>query len=114
MKRPCLDCGGLFNPPGSRCLPCRRSRDRGREATRPSPADRGYGHEWRKLRDQVIARDGACVRCGTTGTQANPLSVHHVVAKALGGDDDMGNLVTLCKSCHGSVGPQVAGGRGAR
>lgn len=104
-QRPCLDCGRLT--PQSRCLACQRARARRRETTRPSPTTRGYGSAWRRLRARIVARDGhACRQCGTAGTHGNPLTVHHVLAKALGGIDDEANLITLCKRCHGRVGPQ--------
>lgn len=102
-KRPCLDCGRLTT--GSRCIDCRRAKDRRRGAGRPTPSQRGYGSAWRALREQILDRDGRqCTRCGTAGEQGNPLTVDHITAKSHGGSDDPSNLRTLCKRCHGRKG----------
>lgn len=102
-KRPCLDCGTLTT--ASRCTNCRRTKDRQRETTRPSPTARGYDGAWRRLRAEILDRDGhQCTRCGTAGEQGNPLTVDHITAKSHGGSDDPGNLRTLCKRCHGRKG----------
>jgi 5-methylcytosine-specific restriction endonuclease McrA len=50
-------------------------------------------------RAKVLARDRH--RCTTPGCGATRfLEVHHVVARADGGGNDMENLVTLCSRCH--------------
>lgn len=67
---------------------------------RASAARRGYGAQWRKLRDEVYARDkGACQMCGAViaGREAH---VDHIVAKRHGGADVPSNLQLLCRSCH--------------
>jgi 5-methylcytosine-specific restriction endonuclease McrA len=49
---------------------------------------------------QVLNRDGwRCQICG----RASELQVHHISFRSALGDDDMGNLITLCFSCHGEV-----------
>ena len=89
--RPCLHCGGLI-PFGRRCS-CRTN-----EA-------RGYGSEWRKIRQAILARDGGqCIDCGHTGSPANPLTVDHVMPKARGGGDNPDNLVTRCRIHNSSKG----------
>jgi 5-methylcytosine-specific restriction endonuclease McrA len=46
---------------------------------------------------QVLDRDGwRCQNCGRT----SELQVHHISFRSALGDDDMGNLITLCFSCH--------------
>lgn len=48
---------------------------------------------WRKLRAQVLARDGnRCTRCGST----DQLRAHHTVR----GVDELRALITLCHRCH--------------
>ena len=37
-----------------------------------------------------------CVRCGTK----KDLTLHHLIPRALGGDNDLRNLIVLCKTCH--------------
>ena len=51
-------------------------------------------------REQVLERDGyRCRQCGKAAGRSN-LEVHHVEPTHLGGSDDLGNLVTLCRGCH--------------
>lgn len=57
--------------------------------------------EWRRTREYVINRDyQQCVLCQTD----QQLEVHHIIERAKGGNDTPSNLVTLCKSCHTSIG----------
>jgi 5-methylcytosine-specific restriction protein A len=79
-----------------------KARARDREMFRPTPSQRGYGAEWRSIRKLALHRDRyQCQRCGWTGDQRNPLTVDHVIAKSRGGSDDLANMQTLCKRCHG-------------
>src|SRR4051812_42089109 len=53
----------------------------------------GSTYRWRKLREQVFARDGrVCRVCGTTQN----LEVDHIVPKVNGGRDELVNLQVLC------------------
>ena len=64
-------------------------------------ADRGYGEGWEELRRATLRRDGyACTRCGADD---RTLQAHHVIPRAAGGPDDLENLLTLCRPCHGVV-----------
>jgi hypothetical protein len=55
----------------------------------------------KRLRYEVLRRDGhRCVYCGATAKDAK-LTIDHVIAVALGGTDDVGNLVTACSDCNG-------------
>jgi 5-methylcytosine-specific restriction endonuclease McrA len=113
----CLDCNRLFTPQPAtatlgRCEKCRAayterraSQKRGTKRTphRQTPKrqelQRFYSStQWRRVRDQVRKRDGACTTCGTT----EHLTVHHLVSistdPTLALDPD--NLATLCRSCH--------------
>lgn len=50
------------------------------------------------IRKAVILRDGAkCKECGKFNCR---LEVHHIKPRRLGGSNTMGNLITLCASCH--------------
>ena len=50
------------------------------------------------LRKATILRDNCkCQECGKSGCV---LEVHHVRARRYGGADTIGNLITLCSSCH--------------
>ena len=112
----CLDCGAMIAPPSSgpmvcaSCLAARpvTARKRSHEERRSSPdalarraeARRFYSSaRWRRTRDAIRKRDGACVACGSV----ERLTVDHIVprteAPALAFEP--GNLRTLCASCHG-------------
>lgn len=74
----------------------------------------------------LAERDGpACLGCGYTPDDPLWLDVDHVMPRALGGGNDMGNLQLLCRPCNqrkGSKHPDVwrasiernGGGRGDR
>lgn len=50
------------------------------------------------LRKAVILRDNCkCMECGKSNCV---LEVHHIVPKRLNGKNNLGNLITLCSSCH--------------
>ncbi|KAB0981247.1 HNH endonuclease [Cronobacter sakazakii] len=68
----------------------------GRTATQ-----RGYGAEWRKVRNIVIRRGkGLCQSCKRLGVIRPGSSVDHIVAKAHGVSDDIINLECICSECH--------------
>ena len=60
----------------------------------------GSSNKWRKIREQIIRRDGCCQMCGSD----ERLSVDHIVPRTLGGDDNPNNLQVLCSSCNSSKG----------
>lgn len=75
----------------------------------PSDDSSLLGWQWRKRRKEVYARDSwICQDCGckclnTKDSKLHPkrkIQAHHIVARRDGGSDDLGNLVTLCMSCH--------------
>lgn len=54
----------------------------------------------RRLRFEILRRDGhACRYCGATAPDVR-LSVDHVIPVALGGSDEPSNLVTACVDCN--------------
>lgn len=54
----------------------------------------------KRLRYEVLRRDGhKCRYCGATALDG-PLTVDHVVPTALGGSDEPGNLVAACRECN--------------
>ena len=66
-----------------------------------STTKRGYGHAWRKLRAQVLDRDGhLCMACKRSGRYVPATDVDHIINKANGGTDELENLQSLCKKCH--------------
>lgn len=66
-----------------------------------STTARGYGHDWRKLRLQVLRRDEyLCVKCAQAGLVVEATDVDHIIPKHDGGTNDMSNLQSLCSPCH--------------
>lgn len=60
--------------------------------------------EWQAIKGQVLVRDQwQCRECGCSlsGRRAER-HVHHVIPRAAGGTNDLGNLVLLCRRCHSS------------
>lgn len=58
----------------------------------------------RRLRFEILKRDGyACRYCGATAPDV-PLHVDHVVPISLGGGDEPNNLVTSCADCNAGKG----------
>ena len=59
--------------------------------------------EWGEILIALLERDGeGCLLCGR-----QPVSIHHVIPRSLGGDDAVENLVGLCGTgttgCHGLI-----------
>jgi 5-methylcytosine-specific restriction endonuclease McrA len=49
---------------------------------------------------RILDRDGwRCQKCG----RARELQVHHLRFRSALGNDDLGNLITLCFSCHEEI-----------
>lgn len=68
---------------------------------RGSRHERGYGTEWEKLRDIVLARDNyLCQICLESYRITPATEVDHILPKAKGGTDDPDNLQSICNDCH--------------
>jgi hypothetical protein len=50
----------------------------------------------RRLMTNVLERDGVCVYCGEEAF----LNIDHVIPVAIGGSNDIDNLVACCESCN--------------
>lgn len=77
------------------------------QADRQSPEhDRTISDDVRRA---VMRRDNyKCTECGWSHSEWNPsdprhLEIHHVRHHAKGGENDEGNLVTLCTVCHDAI-----------
>lgn len=59
--------------------------------------------EFRKIFPKILKRDKyQCQRCRKK-LPAIELSVHHINPRSRGGDNSVGNLITLCNPCHDFV-----------
>ena len=61
------------------------------------------GRPWRRLREQVLERDGhlcKCEDCTATGALLLATEVDHIVPKFKGGTDDLANLRAINSRCH--------------
>lgn len=86
---PCLGCGRPTQR--TRCATCARGRDR----ARGTPAQRGYGAQYRKARQLVLQGATACYVQGCTET---PTTADHVVPLRQGGGSDATNLRPACRT----------------
>ena len=50
----------------------------------------------KNIRNFIIKRDKKCLCCGSE----NNLSIDHIIPINKGGENKLGNLQTLCKSCN--------------
>nr|WP_041795814.1 HNH endonuclease signature motif containing protein [Pararhodospirillum photometricum] len=109
--RICARCKKLV-PHGQRC-PCAPAREPDR---RESASKRGYGAQWRRLRDLVLADEPLCRECAKVGRVVPATDVDHIIPHR--GDDrlfwDRRNLQPLCKACHSAKTAREDGGFGNR
>ena len=97
-------CGNIV-PSGERCA-CQIAGDRSRKARhdrlRPTAAQRGYNHEWRKAREAYLANRP---RCAHPGCSSLATHVDHIIPHR--GDDrlfwDRNNWQPLCAHHHNST-----------
>lgn len=63
-----------------------------------------HSAEWEERRNKRLAIDKyLCQQCGSSGTETNPLQVHHLNYKRIYQENIYTDLVTLCKNCHNGV-----------
>lgn len=80
--------------------------------TRPTTAERGYGAEWRRVREVKLSLNPLCEDCDANGLTVGATEVDHVTALSAGGTHDLANLRSLCKSCHSRKTVRCDGGLG--
>ena len=72
---------------------------------KPRKRRKASPQEWKQLADLVTARYGR--RCQLCGSTHPTVSLHHVVPRSEGGDDDAANLMPVCghgtAGCHGRI-----------
>ena len=57
--------------------------------------------DWRLIREICLNRDGR--RCQVCGEFNNKLEIHHIVPWRISHNDDLENLMTVCRDCHVSL-----------
>ena len=62
-----------------------------------------YGRAWKKIRDRHMAEYPLCEMCKKQGRLTPAEEVHHIKPLSMGGTNDDGNLMSLCKSCHSEI-----------
>jgi 5-methylcytosine-specific restriction enzyme A len=67
---------------------------------RGSAAARGYGGEWRRIRNRFIRAHPVCEHCAREGRTTIATEVDHVIPLSKGGTHADENLSALCHSCH--------------
>jgi 5-methylcytosine-specific restriction protein A len=77
------------------------------ERSRLSAAERGYGSDWRKLREQKPKTPCCNPDCGAPWQPGHHLD--HIKPRAQGGLDHPSNLQWLCHRCHSSKTAKVDG-----
>ena len=98
LPRSCHVCGDV-HAAGTRCGIAVANHDK-----RRGTSTERYGKGWAAISRRVIARDrGICHWCGGKATTAD-----HLIARSLGGTNDLSNLVAACKPCNSSRGVQAA------
>lgn len=74
-----------------------------RTGKRPSASERGYDHDWAKLREWRLTRNPVCEHCEAAGKVSyEGLIVDHKIPVHVRPDLrlDIDNTQTLCRSCH--------------
>lgn len=58
---------------------------------------------WARIREIVITRDHLRCKSCLKRKLFNNLTVHHIIPRCEGGQDDPDNLITLCQKCHDAI-----------
>ena len=54
--------------------------------------------EWKKLSKRFLDANPMCELCEKRSEIA-----HHIIPRKQGGSDEVGNLMAVCRSCHGRI-----------
>ncbi len=83
----------------ARCTTHEREFQQQREKQRGTAAQRGYGHDHRKLTEAALKNATRCSECGQRFTSSNPATGGHVIARRRGGSSADG-IVAQCARCN--------------
>lgn len=84
------------------------------DRNRPSAAQRGYDHRWRKRAASYLHRHPTCIDCGDPATvpDHSPRTRRELVAAGVADPDADEYLEPRCKPCHDRKTATVDGGFG--
>lgn len=68
------------------------------EKTRGTATERGYNHNWKRIRDLKLKDDPICERCFKAGRVVVAVLVHHKDRNPM--NNEPRNHESLCASCH--------------
>lgn len=83
---------------GSRCDKHARQDEERYEKERGTATERGYNHNWFKVRTMKLNRNPLCERCELDGRIQKADLVHHIDRNSRNSRAD--NLESLCRECH--------------
>lgn len=98
LEKTCPICGVTYAGAKKTCSRACANKNR---AGRSYDGENRQNNAWegRLLKESLAAtRGGVCEGCGYTNYRI--LQVHHVIARADGGSDDLANLKLLCPNCY--------------
>ena len=80
------------------------SKQRHKADNRKSYRERGYNATWDKLRKIKMWNNPVCEMCKKEGRTRAAEIVHHIKPLEEDGELlDMGNLMSVCRTCHGKL-----------
>ena len=109
--KPCAErgCKALVPLGITRCIACEKKYREAYNSKRGTASARGYGSEWRKIREAFLL---AKPWCEVEGCRELATEAHHRKRLRDGGTHHPSNLVALCKSHHSQLSATEDGGFG--
>ena len=86
---------------GGRCEQHKKQEQQQIDQQRGTSSERGYNYRWRKTRTVKLNQDPLCQECLYEGLVRTAEEVHHKDGNPH--NNDMDNLLSLCKSCHSHI-----------
>ena len=105
-KRPCSmnGCGRLCENGEQYCSEHKQAANKHYNQYQRDPtSNKRYGRTWKRIRDRYIKAHPLCEECQKNGRFVAAEEIHHILPLSRGGDNDVSNLMSLCKSCHSRI-----------